>query len=83
MTSTLQKLNEIFIDVFDDDGMAVTAETTARDVDAWDSLMHVTLMLNVEREFKIRFTSAEIASLKNVSELTALVEGHLVQEQAA
>ena len=48
MSDTLSKVTEVFIDVFDDDEIELELETTAEDVDAWDSLMHVTLMLNIE-----------------------------------
>jgi acyl carrier protein len=60
--------------VFDDDSLEITPATTAEDVDRWDSLMHVTLMVNVEKTFNLRFTSREVASLKNVGELVALIE---------
>ena len=71
---TLGRLTEVFKDVFDDDDIVLSRETTAADVPAWDSLMHVTLILNVEKAFGIRFSSAEVASLQNVGELADLVD---------
>ncbi len=74
MSDTLSKVTEVFCDVFDDDEIELEPETTAEDVDAWDSLMHVTLMLNLEKAFGIRFASSEVAGLKNIGELVALID---------
>ena len=76
MSDTLKQLNEVFLDVFDDDELTVNQETTAHDVQGWDSLMHVTLMLSVEKALGVKFTSAEVASLKNVGELVDLIDAH-------
>lgn len=73
MNDVLSRLNQVFQDVFDDDELSIRPETTAQDIEGWDSLMHVTLMVNVERAFGIRFTSTEVASLKNVGELVGLI----------
>ena len=74
MVDTLLRLKGVFQDVFDDDDLVVTRETTAQDVDEWDSLMHVTLMLTVERGFGVRFSSSEVAMLKSVGQLVDLIE---------
>lgn len=71
---TLKRLNELFQEVFEDDELVVTRETTARDVDDWDSLMHVNLLLGAERWFGIRFSSTEVAKLRNVGELVDLID---------
>ncbi len=76
MSATLEKLNEVFQDVFDDDELSVELDTTAEDVDGWDSLQHVTLLLNVEKAFAVKFSSSEIAGLKNVGDLVTLIERH-------
>jgi acyl carrier protein len=73
MDETMARLNEVFQDVFDDDELHVTRETTAQEIEGWDSLMHVTLIVNVEKAFGVRFASAEVAALKNVGELTDLI----------
>jgi len=72
--TTLDRLNDVFREVFDDDNMSVTRATSASTVEGWDSITHVTLMVNVEKAFGIRFSSAQIASLKNVGELVDLIE---------
>ena len=74
MTDTMQHLNELFRDVFDDEDLVITRETSARDIDDWDSLMHVTLLLTVEKGFGIRFSSSQVAGLTNVGELVDLIE---------
>lgn len=67
------KLNEVFQDVFDNEALAVGEETTAADVEGWDSLMHVSLMVSVERAFHIKFTMGEIATMKNVGAMADLI----------
>lgn len=74
MIDLLPRLEEMFQEIFDDDDLAITRETTARDVEEWDSLMHVTLMLAVERGFSVRFSSSEVAMLKSVGELVDLID---------
>ena len=72
--SVLNQVQEIFQDVFDDDELVVTVETTAADVEEWDSLMHVTLILEIEARFSVRFSSGDVAGLKSVGDLCALIE---------
>ena len=73
MQTTLDRLKEVFLDVFDDE-IEISRETTAADVEDWDSLMHVNLVLATERAFGVRFTSAEVAQLIDVGELTDLID---------
>ena len=74
MSQTLEQFNEVFQEVFEDEDLQVQAQTSAKDIDDWDSLMHVNLVLAVESRFDVRFTSTEVAGLKDVGELMALVE---------
>jgi acyl carrier protein len=67
------KLGVIFQDVFDDDTVEVTPKLTAKDVDGWDSLTHIRLMLTVEKAFGVRFSASEVGKLKNVGELASLI----------
>lgn len=69
-----QRLNQVFQDVFDDDELQIFAQMTARDVDDWDSLMHITLVLAVERAFDIRLKAAEVGALENVGQMIDLLE---------
>ena len=68
------KLTEVFHDVFDDDSIEVMPQLSAKDVDGWDSLMHIRLILTVEKAFKVKFSTSEIGKLANVGELVALIK---------
>lgn len=77
MADTLAPLNDIFRQVFDDDELHITPSTSAKDVEGWDSLMHVTLIVNVERAFGVKFTSSEVAAFRNVGDLIARIEARV------
>ena len=68
-----ERLTSVFHDVFGDDEIVLTPTLTAKDVDGWDSLTHVRLMLTVERAFSIRLSAAEIGRLDNVGDLAELI----------
>ena len=78
-TEILKTINEIFIEVLDDDTVVLTEETSANDVDEWDSLNHIQLVVAIEKRFKIRFASQEILSWKNVGEMVGSVHSKLNQ----
>ncbi|MFT3905869.1 MAG: acyl carrier protein [Steroidobacteraceae bacterium] len=67
------QLTPIFHDVFDDEGLQLTPQLSADDVDDWDSLMHVRLILAIEQKFGIKFSAAEVGRLKNVGDLVQLI----------
>lgn len=64
-----EKVNEICRDVFEDEELEVFENTTAADVDNWDSLTHLGLIHELETEFKVKFTMGEIQGFANVGEL--------------
>ena len=66
---TKEQVQEIFRDILDDEDLILTDNTTAHDVDGWDSLSHIQLVVAMEQHFKIKFTAKEILSWKNVGEL--------------
>ena len=68
------RLNRVFRDVFDDETIRVTPNTTADDIDDWDSLEHITLISAVEREFRMKFKMGEISSMKNVEMARIVME---------
>jgi acyl carrier protein len=68
-----QRLNTIFQDVFDNPAIEVNDSMTAPDVEGWDSLTHVNLIVAVEKEFKIRMTTAEVLGLNNVGDFITLI----------
>lgn len=65
----LKHVNSIFIDILDDENVVIEETTTANDVEEWDSLNHIQLVVAIEKEFNIRFTSKEIQSWTNVGEM--------------
>jgi acyl carrier protein len=69
-----QRLTEIFQDVFDEDSIEMTPKLSADDVDGWDSLTHIRLILTIEKAFKIKFSTSEIGKLENVGDLVALIQ---------
>jgi len=71
------RLTEIFREVFDDESIEISNEMTAKDVEEWDSLNHINLIVAVERNFKVRFTTKEVTNVANVGEFVALLKGKL------
>lgn len=68
------ELTGVFRDVFDDDKITLGPETTAADIDGWDSHAHVTLIVATEMKFGIRFRTAEFETLQNVGDFVRLIE---------
>jgi acyl carrier protein len=67
-------LGETFCEFFDDDALLLRPDMTARDIDGWDSLAHVRLLLAIERKFQIRFSAPEIGNLQTIGDLASLIE---------
>ncbi len=70
----MARLGEVFRDVFDDDGIVLSDETTAADIDGWDSIMHITLIGEVESAFSVHFSMKQVMQLQNVGELADAIE---------
>ena len=68
-SEVLKTINGIFIDILDNEDIVLTNDTTANDVEEWDSLNHIQLVVAIEKKFKIRFSAQEIQSWKNVREM--------------
>ena len=73
-TEIMAKLNEIFCDVFDDEDIVLTNETTADDIEDWDSLEQINLLVAIEKQFNIKFQLADVSNLENVGAMADLVE---------
>jgi acyl carrier protein len=73
-TTTKSRLEEVFHDVFGDDSIHLEDATTAEDIEAWDSLQHIRLLLAIETAFSIRFGVGEGTSLRNVGELIEKID---------
>lgn len=68
-----ERLNEVFQDVFDDETIHVDESTTSADIEDWDSLEHINLIVSVEHEFGIKFNMGEATSMKNVGEMVTII----------
>lgn len=67
------RLEQVFRDVFDDDGIVLYEDTTADDIDDWDSIEHITLIAAVEKEFGMRFSMGEVSGMKDVGEMVTII----------
>ncbi len=68
-----ERLNKVFRDVFDDETIEVNSETTSKDIEDWDSLEHINLIVAVEQEFGIKFNMGEVTTMKNVGEMVNII----------
>lgn len=73
----LKKISEIFEDVLDIENIAITELTTASDVEGWDSLNHINIMVHVQKEFNVKFNLKEMASFKNIGDMISAIEEKL------
>lgn len=73
-TMVLATLTDIFRDVFDDPSLVLSPSTTAQDVPGWDSVTHITLVVEVESRLGVRFNTAELEELKNIGEFVDLIK---------
>lgn len=74
---TLEELEPVFRQVFDDDAIVLQLETTSDDIDDWDSLTHMNLVVALELRFKIKFALGELQKLKNIGEMLDLINRKL------
>jgi acyl carrier protein len=80
MDNLLPELQEIFRDVFDQDDLVITRESSAATVEDWDSLAHVNLVTAIEKRYKIKFALGELQELKNVGDMIDLMQVKLGQK---
>ena len=69
-----EALDEVFEEVFDDESIHVKPETTADDIEDWDSLEHINLVVAIENRFGIKFKMNEVTSMKNVGEMVEIIK---------
>lgn len=81
LSSVRQKLNRVFRDVVDDDTIEIFDAMTAADIDEWDSVTHITLVLAVEKEFGIRLNAVEVGKLDNVGVMIELLVRRSAKQQ--
>jgi acyl carrier protein len=75
----LEKVQEIFRDVFDNETIKVTSDTKAEDIEEWDSLSHIQLIVEIEKVFSLKLTSKEILSWDNVGEMIYAIESKMIK----
>lgn len=68
------RVTETFRNVFGDSDLVISDSMTAEDVEQWDSLTHINLIVALEREFRVKFTTGEVSKLKNVGDLISLIQ---------
>ena len=68
------RLNDVFHDVFDNQDIIVSESTTAKDIEGWDSLTHISLLSAIEDEFGMEFSMGEAVKMKNVGDMVAIIE---------
>jgi len=73
----LEQLTDIFHQIFDDDSIVLTPETTAEDISSWDSFEHINIIVAVELHFGIKFQTAETEELRNIGHLVELIQQKL------
>ena len=73
MGNVIDRLEDVFRDVFDDNSIVISERTTAADIEDWDSLEHINLIAAVEKEFNMRFTMKEVSGMKNVGEMLDII----------
>lgn len=73
----LEKLNGVFTDVLDNDDIVISDSSTANDIEEWDSLTHIQLVVAIEKSFKVKFTTYEIQTWKNVGDMVNSIQAKL------
>jgi len=73
-TEILHAVQDVFREVFSDDALVIKPETTAADIDEWDSFNHMNLIVTIEKKFRIKFSLSELQKLATVGDMLSLVE---------
>ena len=72
-----ERLTNVFRNVFDDESLEINENTTSSDIEDWDSLEHINLIVAVEQEFGIKFNMGEVTTMKNVGEMAKIIESRM------
>lgn len=73
----MERVNEIFRDVFDDEDLIITDSTNSDDIEDWDSLEHISLIISMEKEFNLKFDIKEVNKLENVGQMVDMIREKL------
>lgn len=77
----MEKVNEIFRDVFDDEELIITDSTNSDDIEDWDSLEHISLIISMEKEFDMKFDIKEVNKLENVGQMVDMIKAKMDERQ--
>ncbi|MDD6270238.1 MAG: acyl carrier protein [Oscillospiraceae bacterium] len=69
----MERLTEVFRDIFDDDSICVNENTVPEDIEEWDELSHIDIITAVEDEFSMRFRTREVSGVKNAGEISEII----------
>jgi len=72
--SIYEKLNDIFRDIFDDENIEVSDSLSAIDIDDWDSLANISIVVAVEKDFKVKFSIEDVTSFKCVGDMVSKIK---------
>ena len=70
----IQELTPIFADILDEPKLKLSPESNASNVEGWDSLAHINLVMAIEKKYRIKFALGELQDLKNLGEMAALIQ---------
>jgi acyl carrier protein len=70
----LNELQDVFRKIFDDDEIILHEKMTAEHIEDWDSLMHINLIIAIEKEFNVQFTTKDVMGLENVGQFLKILE---------
>jgi acyl carrier protein len=73
----LARLTNIFRDIFDEDSIEAVPELSAKDIEGWDSLAHIRLILTIEKAFKIKFATSEVREIENVQDIVSVIKARV------
>jgi acyl carrier protein len=73
----IEQINKIFIDVLDNEDIVITGDTNANDVEEWDSLSHIQLVVAIEKHFKVKFLASEMHTWKNVNDMIECIKSKM------
>ncbi len=76
----IAKIEQVFRDIFDEEELTINNETTAEDIEDWDSLAHINLVVSIEKEFDVKFALGELQALRNVGDMVDLVIRKSIKE---
>ncbi|MCI9462638.1 MAG: acyl carrier protein [Lachnospiraceae bacterium] len=77
MNEVLEKINEVFRNIFEKENLVISEDTSADDIEGWDSLQHVKILVMLEQEFHVEFDIDEIISMDNIGDMVRIIKGKM------